>query len=106
MHMEKVDIETLRFLDRHQSLKLIFNCHGRLEHDQGSGKSGRQIVNEEMRKADFLILLHGTGEICDLYIPSKAYEYLWARRPIVVTTHPSRMEEVYGRKHTFHCRPK
>lgn len=81
-----VDLETLRFLDRHKSLKSIFNCHGRLEHDQGSGKSGRQRVNEEMRKADFLILLHGTGEICDLYIPSKAYEYLWARRPIIVTT--------------------
>ena len=24
--------------------------------------------------------------ICNLYIPSKAYEYLWAKRPIIVIT--------------------
>ena len=61
----------------------VLKKHGRLEHDQSSGRSGRQRVLEEMRKADFLILIHGAGEICSLYIPSKTYEYIWARRPII-----------------------
>ena len=61
----------------------VLKKHGRLGRDQSSGRSGRQRVLEEMRKADFLILIHGTGEICSLYIPSKTYEYIWARRPII-----------------------
>ena len=43
-----------------------------------------------MRKADFLILIHGTGEICRLYIPSKTYEYIWAKRPIIAIS-PTQM---------------
>lgn len=60
--------------------------HGRLEHDPHLGKSGRQQVLEEMRKADYLLLIHGQGDICKLYIPSKSYEYIWSRRPIVLIT--------------------
>jgi hypothetical protein len=60
--------------------------HGRLEYDPHLRKSGRQQVLEEMRKADFLILIHGQGDICKLYIPSKSYEYIWSRRPIVLLT--------------------
>ena len=65
--------------------------HGRLETDPVTGKSGRQRVLEQMRKSDVLILMHGQGEICQLYLPSKIYEYLWAQRPVllfsVVPTH-------------------
>ena len=72
-----------------------FKNHGRLEYDPSSAKSGRQRVLEEMKKADFLILIHGTGEICRLYIPSKTYEYIWAKRPMVaISPHPNEFREL------------
>lgn len=57
--------------------------HGRLQYDQKSGKSGRQQVLEAMKQCDVLILLHGKGLVCEEYIPSKVYEYLFAGRPII-----------------------
>ena len=39
-----------------------------------------------MRRSDVLILVHGIGQITKLYIPSKTYEYLWAKRPILLIT--------------------
>jgi hypothetical protein len=56
---------------------------GRVEADPVSGKSGREQVLQHMRSADVLLLLHGIEPICAEYIPSKLYEYLWMRRPIV-----------------------
>jgi hypothetical protein len=60
----------------------IMLAHGRLEKDPVTGQSGRERVIEKMQKADVLILLHGSGEECAEYIPSKFYDYLWASRPI------------------------
>ena len=60
--------------------------HGRLEYDPVSEKSGRQRVLEAMRRSDVLVLMHGKGEICKLYLPSKIYEYLWALRPVLLFT--------------------
>lgn len=57
--------------------------HGRLETDPHTGKSGRQQVLEAMRQSDVLILLHGTDPFCEEYIPSKLFEYLWCKRPII-----------------------
>ena len=57
--------------------------HGRLEADPTSGKSGRQQVLEAMRRSDLLLLLHGSNPSCEQYIPSKLFEYLWTRRPIL-----------------------
>ena len=62
----------------------ILVSHGRLETDPVTGKNGRQRVLEQMRQSDVLILMHGQGEICRLYIPSKIYEYLWAQRPVLL----------------------
>ena len=62
----------------------ILMSHGRLETDPVTGKNGRQRVLEQMRQSDVLILMHGQGEICQLYLPSKIYEYLWAQRPVLV----------------------
>jgi hypothetical protein len=61
--------------------------HGRLEFDFTSQQSGREQVNQLMREADVLLLLHGNSEWCAEYIPSKAYEYFWAQRPILALTH-------------------
>jgi hypothetical protein len=36
-----------------------------------------------MRTVDALLLLHGTERVCEEYIPSKLYEYLWTERPIL-----------------------
>ena len=64
--------------------KQILKAHGRLERDENTGKSGRQRVLEAMRKSDVLVLMHGQGDICRLYLPSKIYEYLWAQRPVLI----------------------
>jgi hypothetical protein len=65
----------------------ILLAHGRLEKDPVTGKSGREQVAEQMQLADVLILLHGIDDWCAEYIPSKFYDYLWARRPIWAITH-------------------
>lgn len=60
--------------------------HGRLEYDPLTGLSGRARVTQKMFEADVLLLLHGDYEWCAEYIPSKYYEYLWARRPLLALT--------------------
>ena len=60
---------------------------GRLEFDPATGLSGRERVLHRMRAADVLILLHGQEPICEEYIPSKLYEYLWMQRPILATVY-------------------
>ena len=40
-----------------------------------------------MRQCDVLLLVHGEEAICEEYIPSKVYEYLWMQRPILATVH-------------------
>lgn len=73
----------------------VIKNHGRLEYDLTSSKSGRQRVLEEMRMADFLLIIHGIGEICRLYIPSKTYEYIWAKRPILaLSPYPDEFREL------------
>ena len=60
---------------------------GRIEADPGTGLSGRQQILNRMRSVDVLLLLHGEDPICAEYIPSKLYEYLWMRRPILAVVH-------------------
>jgi len=78
------DKHTLNSID--SSIRSIVYNHGRLRHDPKTNKSGRQRVLEEMKKSDVLLLLHGEGRICKLYIPSKIYEYLWTKRPVFICT--------------------
>ena len=61
--------------------------HGRLERDPITGESGRTQVTRKMQECDALLLLHGNVPWCAEYIPSKIYEYIWARRPILALTH-------------------
>lgn len=60
---------------------------GRVEADPISGLSGREKILRHMRAVDVLLLLHGEDPICEEYIPSKLYEYLWVQRPILATVH-------------------
>lgn len=78
----KLDAVSRTALDRFP-LPGIVKEHGRLETDPFSGKSGRQQVLEEMRRTDVLVLLHGSFPFCEEYIPSKLFEYLWTKRPIL-----------------------
>ncbi|MDI9333902.1 MAG: hypothetical protein QM533_05960 [Cytophagales bacterium] len=64
-----------------QNLSKFIRCHGRLEFSSELGLTGRQQVSIRMRQADCLLLTHGDTAECAEYIPSKFYEYLWARRP-------------------------
>ena len=65
------------------SLEDVVIRHGRLEYDPVSGKSGRQRIMEAMRQCDVLLVVHGEGPVCEEYIPSKLYEYMLTRRPIL-----------------------
>ena len=65
----------------------VFICFGRLEKSPLTGKSGREQVVDLMHEVDCLLLLHGNIEDCREYIPSKAYEYFWAGRPIIALTY-------------------
>ena len=68
---------------------------GRLESDPKTGESGRNQVLRRMNAADCLLLLHGTVPFCEEYIPSKMYEYLWTRRPIMALVwHNPQMERM------------
>jgi Glycosyl transferase 4-like domain len=60
---------------------------GRLEFDPQTGLSGRARVMQRMQQMDVLLLLHGTIPDCPEYIPSKLYEYFWARRPVLAFSH-------------------
>ena len=64
----------------------VFTCHGRLDYDTETGKSGRQQVMEKMKQSDLLILLHGDRGALKEYIPSKLYEYMLTLRPILGCT--------------------
>ena len=71
------------------SLKLadIVTPIGRLETDPRTGVSGRSRVVQRMQAMDVLLLLHGDTAECAQYIPSKLYDYFWARRPVLALTH-------------------
>ena len=74
---------------RETGLDRVVVEHGRLEFDPKTGLSGRARVTRAMFEADVLLLLHGDYEWCAEYIPSKYYEYLWAKRPILAVTNRS-----------------
>jgi hypothetical protein len=68
---------------------------GRLETDPKTGESGRDQVIKRMNAVDCLLLLHGTIPVCEEYIPSKMYEYLWTQRPILALVwHNLQMERM------------
>jgi len=69
------------------SVKECIRHFGRIENDPVSGKTGREQILQRMRNADVLLLLHGEEPICEEYIPSKLYEYLWMQRPILAQVH-------------------
>lgn len=78
---------------------------GRIEADPKSGLSGRQQILTRMRSVDVLLLLHGDDPICAEYIPSKLYEYLWVKRPIlaVIYNNPQLAKIVHGQGHRAIC---
>lgn len=73
---------------------------GRLEKDPSTGESGRDRVLQRMNGADALLLLHGTIPFCEEYIPSKLYEYFWAKRPVLGLVH--RNPQLSGILQQFH----
>lgn len=68
-------------------VQAVLRHHGRIEADPVSGLSGRERILRMMRSTDVLLLIHGEEPICEEYIPSKMYEYLWMQRPILAQVH-------------------
>ena len=88
LHIYGSDLDGLTATAQRQHAASVTVRHfGRLEQDPRSGKSGRQQVLERMRTADVLLLQHGVEPACEEYIPSKLYEYLWMKRPILGLVH-------------------
>jgi len=56
-------------------------------------------VLERMQRADVLLLLHGQVSECAEYIPSKLYDYFWARRPVLALTWRNAQLDALVRKH-------
>ena len=80
----------------------VVQAMGRIENDPITGKTGRERIMEIMRKMDVLLLLHGDYEWCAEYIPSKAYEYFWAQRPILALTHRNpAFNQLLGEYHAY-----
>ena len=69
------------------ALRDVVRPVGRLEFDPQAGLSGRARVMQRMQQVDVLLMLHGELSDCLEYIPSKLYEYFWARRPVLALTH-------------------
>jgi hypothetical protein len=65
----------------------VVTAFGRLEFDAATGLSGRARVMQRMQQVDALLMLHGDTAECPQYIPSKLYDYFWARRPVLGLTH-------------------
>ena len=81
-----IDAAAAREIDQ-RNLQDVFIPHGRLEFSPETGCSGRQQVVDLMHQADCLLLVHGSIADCREYIPSKLYEYFWARRPVIALSH-------------------
>ncbi|MEY4749926.1 MAG: hypothetical protein RIQ60_2140 [Pseudomonadota bacterium] len=64
-------------------LGAVVKVVGRLEHDAQTGLSGRERVMVRMQQMDWLLMMHGVVPECAEYIPSKLYDYFWARRPVL-----------------------
>jgi hypothetical protein len=75
---------------------------GRIEADPATGLSGRDQILHRMRGVDVLLLLHGEDPLCEEYIPSKLYEYLWMQRPILSIVHrnPQMAAMIRGEGHS------
>jgi hypothetical protein len=78
---------------------------GRLEHDPATGLSGRERVVQRMQQVDALLLLHGNTDECPEYIPSKLYDYFWARRPVLALTHRNAHLDRLVLEHGGMCAP-
>ena len=72
---------------------------GRLEFDPQSGVTGRARVMHRMQQVDVLLMLHGSAPECEEYIPSKLYEYFWARRPVLALTFRNAQLDALVRAH-------
>jgi len=82
----KID-ELAKQLILDSNMSACFVEHGRIERSEETLASGREKILTLMQQSDCLILLHGCHENCELYIPSKLYEYWWASRPIFALVH-------------------
>lgn len=72
---------------------------GRLEHDPATGRSGRERVVERMQQVDVLLMMHGLVPDCAEYIPSKLYDYFWARRPVLALSWRNPQLDALVREH-------
>ena len=76
----QLDIDADEFT-RQYHLESIITNHGRIE--ASDIESGRSKIMNIMAKSDILLVMHGEDIRCREYIPSKFFEYLYSRRPIL-----------------------
>ncbi|MBA3024404.1 MAG: hypothetical protein KKB48_07680 [Gammaproteobacteria bacterium] len=94
----KIDAAAMRSIEQ-KNLQDVFISHGRLEFSPETGRTGRERVVDLMYQADCLLLVHGSIDDCREYIPSKLYEYFWARRPVIALTHENpQLDKMVGER--------
>jgi hypothetical protein len=99
-----IDAPAQKLIEQHK-LDDVVHAMGRLEHDPATGLSGRERVVQRMQQVDALLLMHGEGDECAQYIPSKLYDYFWARRPVLAYTHLNPQLDKLVRDHQGWCAP-
>lgn len=99
-----VDAETFRETQQ-RTLQDVVTCHDRIENSSVTGRSGREQIVDLMHQSDCLLLVHGSIDDCREYIPSKLYEYFWARRPIIALTHENAQLDLMVRERNGYVAP-
>lgn len=99
-----IDGPAQKLIEQHKLDDVVIPM-GRLEHDPATGLSGRERVVQRMQQVDALLLMHGEGDECEQYIPSKLYDYFWARRPVLAYTHLNPQLDRLVREHQGWCAP-
>jgi DNA-directed RNA polymerase specialized sigma subunit len=57
-----------------------------------------------MRRADVLLVLHGTAEWAVECIPSKIYDYFWSKRPILgITDRNEQLRQMLEDRDSYLC---
>jgi glycosyltransferase involved in cell wall biosynthesis len=69
-----------------------------------NGRFPRAQVVKLMRRADVLLVLHGTAEWAVECIPSKIYDYFWSKRPILgITDRNEQLRQMLEDRDSYLC---
>ena len=97
----KADPESQKLISLYDLTENVKVC-GRLEFCDKTQLSGREQIMMRMQQMDCLLLMHGSTLECAEYIPSKVYEYFWAKRPVFGITYQNpQLDQLILERHGY-----